>query len=92
MKPEILEWLIFVAWFALAIWAGLSKLRLRFAGPLTAVAMIPPLAYSAHLHGLLEMGGLMHICCGAFVPFMVRRLRELFSRPAKALHSQPRKG
>jgi hypothetical protein len=76
IAPEAMEWILFALWAALALYLGMSKLRLLVACPIALGAMLIPMAYNAHSHGWPEMGGIFHLLIGGSIPFVVRRVRQ----------------
>jgi len=75
-KSETLFWILIGAQTVLAIYLGLSKLRLVFACLLAFVAMVVPMIYDIHVWGFPEGGGLIQLLIGGFIPFVVRRIKQ----------------
>jgi hypothetical protein len=75
-KSETLFWILIAAQTVLAIYLGLSKLRLVFACSLAFAAMLVPMIYDIQVWGFPEGGGLIQLLIGSFIPFVVRRVKQ----------------
>ncbi len=65
-KSETLFWILIGAQTVLAIYLGLSKLRLVFACLLAFAAMLVPMIYDIQVWGYPEGGGLIQMLIGGF--------------------------